>query len=135
MELLVNYQKDIKFLQYIYTYTKDYMQKIIGRYNFKRINEYLKDIGIVETAQQILIIASHNLKIIYTTNSEISVIIDPNIKLYRTNYTINNLCKLINYGNSEVKGTYIITDLFKYISDNILNIYQYYILQNGNIFI
>lgn len=55
------------------------------------------------------------------------IFIDQNLKLSRiNNLTIDQLCRLINYGTADIAGWPIFEDTFQYIKDNIDSLYETY---------
>ena len=50
--------------------------------------------------------------------------IDNNVMLNDINIKLIDLCKLINYGTSDIVGTYIFTKSFKYLEDNMDDLYK-----------
>ena len=62
------------------------------------------------------------------TTDEYILSINKNLKLYDTN--LDNLTKLITYGNREVKGVPILLNVFNYIENNLDQIYERWL--NGN---
>lgn len=67
-----------------------------------------------------IIIAAANNLVIKSSESKYSIMINPNIFTFGLDRVkLSSLCRLINYGNQEIKGYSIFTEVFKHFSDNI----------------
>lgn len=91
-----------------------------------KLNEYLNNNPVYKNiynkhidAKKIIIEAANSLQ--FNQNSSNYIIyINPNIYAHGLDRVkLNSLCKLINFGNVEITGYSIFTDIFKYFADNI----------------
>lgn len=124
------------FLDFINRYI---IIKIISSINTRKIQpieEYINQYSDIPTlfkkyisVNEVIISGAYN--IIYSRiNNKIVFEIDPTQIYSGTSAKLNELCKLINYGNLVVKGYPIFTKAFDYFKDNIDNYYDNY-MQGG----
>lgn len=72
-----------------------------------------------------LIMFFYNLKIT-TLWDRVIIEVNPNIVIPSTTIKLINVVKLITYGNLEIKGYNIIPKVFKYVKENINELYEMY---------
>lgn len=83
-------------------------------------NNYFKNIIKIDIdCKDLLKFMLNNLHFTTDTNGNYVVMIDGNIKLPNTDYTLDKAIRLFNYGNLEIKGSHLITYAFDYLKQNI----------------
>ena len=90
---------------------------------------YLKstlDSDRIVTTKEIILSGIYNLKYLKYSDKYI-IQIDENQILYGTDYHLEDICKLVNYGNLEISGTHIFSNIFTYIQQNLQVYYQIYL--------
>ena len=90
--------------------------------NQHKWNDYFKDNGIKITINKLFIVITNTLKF---TISEDNYVISINNLIDVSGYNLEYLTRLLNYGNLDIKGTYLITDGFDYLQRNINKIIKY----------
>ncbi len=84
---------------------------------FQAMNKYLKSIGIEYSVVEILQCAVKHLVCKKIVGGKVCFIdIDSNIKL--GDHTLLQICNLIDFGNTEVKGTRAIQSAMDYVNEN-----------------
>ena len=86
----------------------------------KKWNSYMQDQLNLNSWDVIrfLIYTVNSLK--FTLNSDGYIVyLDKEHKLPDTNYSLESIMKLIDYGNIEIKGTHIMDNAFAYVENNI----------------
>ena len=123
MEIVFNKSYGERFAKYLIMYVYCLADSII---DLKRCDNIDNEFNI--NSKQIILTAIKNLSI-DSTNRQLIIRINKNLKFNHMN--IGKLINQITYGNRSVKGYHIIEDLFKYIQNDIENIYERW-LANGN---
>ena len=59
--------------------------------------------------------------------------IDNNVNFLNTDYNLYELCKLIEYGNINIKGSHIYSDCFDFIRNHMQTLINIYKFQRGDI--
>lgn len=98
--------------------------------NTIRMNDYLKSIFHVDVTVQDIIeqmMFSHN-----KLGNGCKFYVNPNIYEEKTQQKLISLLKLIDYGALGIRGLDIIVPTFKYVQENIAEIYYTYKLMGGN---
>lgn len=125
------------------TFTDDfivYLIREIGYYLPLKINkrklikwdDYLNSIGITTTdkykisSYNVLLAGVHSLTYKKIDNEYI-INIDNNAYMPYITESIGTLCKLINYGNAELRGVYVLTESFEYFSKNVNKYFDKYV--------
>lgn len=125
------------------TFTDDfivYLIREIGYYLPLKINkrklikwdDYLNSIGITTTdkykisSYNVLLAGVHSLTYKKIDNEYI-INIDNNAYMPYITESIDTLCKLINYGNVELSGVYVLTETFEYFSKNVNKYFDKYV--------
>lgn len=94
------------------------MNKIItsvDKHKFDNMDTCLKNLGVKYSTSQVLKYALKNLDV-KQINGVYLVDISNVLKL--NGYTLKQLVDLINYGNTEVKGTQVYTEAERYVNNN-----------------
>lgn len=105
---------------FVYNYLTNYIPELFKKSVDKQRLELLNKEFKIDSFS-ILTKALNNLLVTKNGNQYI-IKINRNIKVGK--HYINYYINLINYGNREIKGYPIILDIFKFISNNIKNIYR-----------
>ena len=130
MELVIYKQNTfqaIDFIRYLCNLVKQLLLSSnieFGAYNNYFAKEFTSDI----TAQNILIAAGLNLDV--KNYGDIIIIkINENVMFNNSQIRLIDLCKLLNNGTLEIRGTNVFSDTFDYIANNMDQIYLTYILE------
>lgn len=123
MKLIVN-TDNADFIHYLIYILRSRI-KVIYPYSY---NDTLNNLLLVITKnqyglQKIVQMSIDNL-IDYKYNDTYIITIDNNTILPNTDFKLVDICQLINYGNLDVPGTMIYTKSFKYVNDNINDLYK-----------
>ena len=135
MKLLLKRNLSDEFVRYLIRQYILYISSIIDFKKLNPINKYLKENLFKDkfykkniNALNIIVIGVYSIK--YRKNKYKTVLyIDPYKKLPHTDIKLVSLCKLINYGNMDIKGYPIFTRGFNYIKENIDELYDRYLDQ------
>lgn len=95
----------------------------------KRMDEYLKETLKISLRDVINQVAT-SFEVNYEDNKTV-LKLNNSILEKKSQEKLSALVRLINDGNTEVKGTKILDNLKKYIHDNVQVIYSSYIYHNG----
>lgn len=113
--------------------------KLISSINSNKLitwNEFINNTDVLDrlynssySAEAIIIYASKHLKC-NSSNGKIIIGIDDNILVPGFDrLKLKTICKLINYGTTDIKGYPIFSDTFNYFKDNILDyVRMYYVI-------
>lgn len=102
-----------------------YKIKVICLYSYNdSLNNLLLFITNNQYSLQKIVNISINNIVTYRYNDSSIITIDNNTVLPNTDFKLVDICKLINYGNLDISGTMIYTNAFKYVNDNINNLYK-----------
>lgn len=108
---------DIVTSDFIYKYLPrliyDMILVVVNKNKFDELDAYFKSIGIDYSTMEILKLAINNLEV-KEVNGTYQIEISNILKIKQ--YTLNQLVKLIDYGNMEVKGVGIIKEIEDYIN-------------------
>lgn len=113
------------FLDYLIILIKQYL--LNSNIDFTRFTDYFQKTYPVATVHDILIQAGRYLEIM-DYEDIIQIQINPNVKFKDLPLKLIDLCRLLNYGTLDIQGSYIFSDTFDYVSNNINQIYLNYIL-------
>ena len=123
MNIVLNREVGIRFIKYLISYIYNIANNIIDVKRCKNIDtEFNID------SKQIILFEIKNLSI-SSTSIDYIIRIDNNLKYNHMN--LGKLINLITYGNRDVKGYNIISNIFTLIKDDLPNIYERW-LNNGN---
>lgn len=89
----------------------------------KAIDNYLSTINEELTAQKLISLLKNNLKISKVGNKYIITIDNSKIEY---NYNFASLIRLLDYGNTSVKGLNVVNKVFKFVQNNLRPIYTRY---------
>lgn len=118
--------------RFVYSYLPKFIyRKALGELNnstIANINKYLKDV--LKINYSLKDILSECIKYIYLSEFGENYIIDlGNMNRFKdTDYRTIDLLRLIEFGNIELKGTYLITKVYNFIREHCDYIYNYYYL-------
>lgn len=123
MKLLVK-TDNVDFIHYLIQILR-YKIKVICLYSY---NDTINNLLLITTENRYglhkIVNMSINNLISYKFNDFYVITIDNNAILPNTEFKLIDMCKLINYGNLDISGTMIYTQAFKYINDNINDLYK-----------
>ena len=121
MQITITNKSDSNINNFVYGYLRlhiyDLFLKSVNRSRLKEFDELFKI-----NSFHILQVAMSNLLITKNGNYEYSIKINKTIKIYGD--YITSWINIITYGNREIKGYTILIDIFKYVSDNIVTLYE-----------
>lgn len=121
MQITITNKSDSNINNFVYGYLRlhiyDLFLKSVNRSRLKEFDELFKI-----DSFHILQVAMSNLLITKNGNYEYSIKINKTIKIYGD--YITSWINIITYGNREIKGYTILIDIFKYVSDNIVTLYE-----------
>lgn len=123
MKLLVN-TNNADFIQYLIYILKSKIKSIYPYYYNDTLNNLLLFITNNRYSLQKIVNISINNIVTYRYNDSSIITIDNNTVLPNTDFKLIDICKLINYGSLDISGTMIYTKSFKYIDDNINDLYR-----------
>ena len=102
--------------KFIYEFLPDFMYSImlegVDKHLFDRMDEYLKSIGIDYSTLGLIEYALDNLEV-REVGGTYQVGISNILKVGQ--YTLDQLIRLVDYGNTEVKGIGVVKNAFDYI--------------------
>ena len=137
MNLIIDDIKSKNFDSFVEWLIEQTQQHFIGSINPQRLivfDNYFKnfDWGFTDkkthfiSTKQLLISAIYNLRYRKTMNSY-TIEINPNAVIPSTSAKFIDIAKLVNYGNVELKGVYVLTDTFEYFSKNVNKYFDKYV--------
>lgn len=105
--------------RFIYEYLPTFIYNSIvynnDTHKFDAMDEYLKELGINQSTVSLIKLALNNLKV-REVNGEYIIKFDTIQKI--NGYTLEQLMRLIDSGNTEVKGTNVFENIIKYINSH-----------------
>ena len=125
---------DIRFIKLLIPYIKHNILQNINNIQLSNIDRYVEESNILNDyktknvtfkSRRIIIMAINNLTV--NKGKDYYIIeIDNNIIYPGYSITLENLCKLINFGNMDIKGYPIITNAFNHITVNVRGYFNRY---------
>lgn len=118
---------DIRFIKWLMPYIKHQILKNINNRQLYVIDKYIEDSLLLEeyklknikfSSRKAIMLAINNL-IINKRKDAYEIEIDNNILYPGYSISLENICKLINLGNMDIKGYPIIINAFNHITDNL----------------
>ena len=120
------------FIVYLIREIRYYLPLKINKRKLIKWDDYLNSIGITTTdkykisSYNVLLAGVHSLTY-KKIDDEYIINIDNNAYMPYITESIDTLCKLINYGNVELKGVYVLTETFEYFSKNVNKYFDKYV--------
>ena len=120
------------FIVYLIREIRYYLPLKINKRKLIKWDDYLNSIGITTTdkykisSYNVLLAGVHSLTY-KKIDDEYIINIDNNAYMPYITESIDALCKLINYGNVELKGVYVLTETFEYFSKNVNKYFDKYV--------
>ena len=120
------------FIVYLIREIRYYLPLKINKRKLIKWDDYLNSIGITTTdkykisSYNVLLAGAHSLTY-KKIDDEYIINIDNNAYMPYITESIDTLCKLINYGNVELKGVYVLTETFEYFSKNVNKYFDKYV--------
>ena len=130
MNIVVNgVERDLDlFAKFIRSKFKNILAYDAVNYNFSKIDDYINTLNIKTINRPLsarsIILASTNLLVITKGHNSFTISVDSNREVPDTIVKYSSILKLINYGNMEIKGSFIFTKAKQFIEKNILNYYN-----------
>ena len=122
---------DKHFIRWLLPLIKYKILKDINNPQIKHFNQLVSESNLLDTyknnniefdARRIILMSINNLR--YTEHKDVFIIeIDNNKKVPGYSITLENLCKIINFGTLDIKGFPIYTNAFNHI---VVNLKAYY---------
>ena len=132
MKLIIKNCDDMQFIGYLISFLRKYLRNSVYKMKSRKLDEYLASYdryitskGYITTSRDIVFQASQHLKYQRYKN-KIEIYIDDKIYYPGLNVTLDELCRLINYGNLSVQGSKIFTDSYSYVVNHIVFLYAKY---------
>ena len=128
--MILKIRKDNKFIteSFIRFLVRLLRREVLSRLDkrgFEKTDNFLMSLGLNISSEEIILLGVRNIT--YTeTEQEYFIHIDHNEKVPGTNYKVETLCKMIEYGNTVCKPQRIFTESIKHIEDNISKYYDFY---------
>lgn len=125
---------DIGFQKYVLFACKHILLSNLNKKKLQVWDEYLNSSNILNTESgdkkisslSVFQEISNNFILQKFEDNLYELKIDENTKAKDIDIKLSNVCRLINFGNVEMRGYPIITDTLNYISDNINMLYMLY---------
>lgn len=131
MYLTVNKGKyiDEGFIRYLIELLQAYIADSVDYAQLLRCDAYLKTNSLIDSFDSTLQIIKESLKsFVWTETEKVFEISIKNDKIVKGKVAkLNEICKLINYGNLEFKGYPIFSDAFGYFENHIPEALQRYL--------
>jgi hypothetical protein len=128
------FQIDARFIKWLIPYIRYEVLKNINNRQLLEIDRYVEESQLLENykigniqfnSKRILLMSINNL--VFHKGKDFYTIEINNIAYPGYAITLKNICKLVNFGNMDIKGYPIITNAFNHITDNLKRyIVQYY---------
>lgn len=116
-------QVDTRFLLFVKRSMVRILQDELAKKDTRNMNKYLLDNIFTEkrkfTVYQILMMGLVNLKISKDAKNIIMELDKVKVIPYYHDLKICDICELIDVGNLDIKGTKVLTKVFRYVRDNI----------------
>ena len=124
MRLFIKGKDDIDLLPFLQTYISNMMRSYVKShidvnvlFNYK---EYVGVQNLLNTLFRVNYIRCRKVRYDYIID------INPNIFVSGSFAKLDDICRLINYGNSELPAYPIFTNMFNYVKENFYVLYKYY---------
>ena len=128
--MILTIKKDNKFItegfiRFLVRLLRREVLSMLDKRGFEKTDNFLRSLGLNISSEETVLLGVRNLT--YTeTEKDYSIHIDHNEKVAGTNYKVETLCKIIEYGNTVCKPQRIFTESIKHIEDNISKYYDFY---------
>ena len=127
---------DIYCANFVYNFLMDKLEMVIDEYDYrgklKAMDEYLQNnLDIKDKAKDILYYIIDK-KRTFTEKDYYLVRLGDKRRYKKTKYSLEGLLSLIEKGNLEIKGSYVIRGAVKYISENLDSLYTLYLMEGGS---
>lgn len=135
MNIVLNYNTDKDFIFWIIKYVQSEIRIQSKSKAFLSLDNALNSVAEFQSiykkkysSREIVLTATYNL--VYNLYDNKCVIeINPNVYYAGTHVRLIDLCKLINFGTLNVRGSHIFTDVFDAINKHQKHFYDVYVLE------
>ena len=130
MTIFVKDNVDESFVRLIPAFVISKVKSSKKNLRYRRMNNYLMENYKISLDEVISFLRAKGFsfnKVMHTY----SVSINQNIVEPKSGIKIIDLCKLVDYGNADIKGTGLFDGAMEYVSSNMLNIYRFYMMKQG----